>query len=110
MFTTTDDSRGIVIVIQSSRFHTGRNLRKVRTMIPDSFLDQLSGRINELLPEQLPQNIKNSLRAIIEASFSKLDLVTREEFDVQREVLLRTREKVDFLQKELAAIEENRSN
>jgi BMFP domain-containing protein YqiC len=79
-------------------------------MIPDSFLDQLSGRINELLPEQLPQNIKNSLRAIIEASFSKLDLVTREEFDVQREVLLRTREKVDFLQKELAAIEENRSN
>jgi BMFP domain-containing protein YqiC len=79
-------------------------------MIPDSFLDQLFGRINELLPEQLPQNIKNSLRAIIEASFSKLDLVTREEFDVQREVLLRTREKVDFLQKELAAIEENRSN
>ena len=79
-------------------------------MISDSFLDQLSGKINRLLPEQLPQNIKNNLRAIIEVSFNKLDLVTREEFDAQKEVLLRTREKVDLLQKELATIEENRSN
>jgi len=78
-------------------------------MIPDSFLDQLSGKINDLLPEHLPRNIKQNVRAILEASFSKFDLVTREEFDVQREVLLRTRERVDLLQKELAAIEENRS-
>ena len=79
-------------------------------MIPDSFLDQLSSKINDLLPEELPQNIKKNLRALMEASFSKLDLVTREEFDAQREVLLRTREKVDLLQKEFAEIEENRSN
>jgi BMFP domain-containing protein YqiC len=79
-------------------------------MISDSFLDQLSNKINRLLPEQLPQNIKKNLRAIIEVSFSKLDLVTREEFDAQKEVLLRTREKVDLLQKELAVLEENRSN
>ncbi|MDK1023059.1 MAG: accessory factor UbiK family protein [Gammaproteobacteria bacterium] len=77
-------------------------------MIPNSFLDQLSSKINELLPEELPQNIKKNLRALMEASFSKLDLVTREEFDAQKEVLLRTREKVDLLQKELARIEENR--
>ena len=79
-------------------------------MIPDSFLDQLSSKINDLLPEELPQNIKKNLRALMEASFSKLDLVTREEFDAQKEVLLRTREKVDLLQKEFAEIEENRSN
>lgn len=79
-------------------------------MIPDSFLDQLSSKINDLLPEQLPQNIKKNLRAIIEASFSKLNLVTREEFDAHKEVLLRTRKKVDLLQKELAEIEENRNN
>ena len=79
-------------------------------MIPDSFLDQLSSKINDLLPEELPQNIKKNLRALMEASFSKLDLVTREEFDAQKEVLLRTREKVDLLQKELAGIEENLSN
>jgi BMFP domain-containing protein YqiC len=79
-------------------------------MIPDSFLDQLSSKINDLLPEELPQNIKKNLQALMEASFSKLDLVTREEFDAQKEVLLRTRERVDLLQKELAEIEENRSN
>ena len=56
-------------------------------MIPNSFLDQLSSKINELLPEELPQNIKKNLRALMEASFSKLDLVTREEFDAQKEVL-----------------------
>ena len=77
-------------------------------MITDSFLDQLSSKINELLPQDL--NIKKNLRAIIEASFSKLDLVTREEFDAHKEVLLRTREKVDLLQKELAEIDENRNN
>jgi BMFP domain-containing protein YqiC len=76
-------------------------------MIPDSFFDQLSSKINELLPGGLPQDIKRNLRALMEASFSKLDLVTREEFDAHKEVLLRTREKVDLLQKELAAIEEN---
>lgn len=79
-------------------------------MIPNSFLDQLSSRINELLPEELPQNIKKNLDALMEASFSKLDLVTREEFDAQKEVLLRTREKVNLLQKELARIEENRKD
>lgn len=79
-------------------------------MIPNSFLDQLSSKINELFPEELPQNIKKNLHALMEASFSKLDLVTREEFDAQKEVLLRTREKVNLLQKELARIEENRKD
>jgi BMFP domain-containing protein YqiC len=79
-------------------------------MNPDSFFDQLSSKIDELFPEQLPKNLKNNLRAIIETSFSKLDLVTREEFDAQKEVLLRTREKVDLLQKQLAALEENQDN
>jgi BMFP domain-containing protein YqiC len=79
-------------------------------MIPDSFFDQLSSKISELLPGGLPQDIKKNLRALMEASFSKLDLVTREEFDAHKEVLLRTREKVDLLQKELAGIEENNNS
>jgi len=80
---------------------------RFEAMNPDSFLDQLSSKIDKLLPPELPHQIKKNLLTLIEASFRKLDLVTRDEFDAQKEVLLRTREKVDLLQKELARIEEN---
>ena len=79
-------------------------------MIPHAFLDQLSSSINKLLPEDLPQNVASNLRALIESSFAQLDLVTREEFDAQKEVLLRTREKVNHLQQQLLSFEENNSD
>ena len=46
-----------------------------------------------------------NFRAVLQTGLSKLDLVTREEFDVQRCVLLRTREKIEELERQLAALE-----
>ena len=53
--------------------------------------------------EELQQNFKS----VLQAGLGKLDLVTREEFDVQRAVLLRTREKLEALEKLVAELEAN---
>lgn len=77
-------------------------------MIDARTLDELARRLTELLPANLgsagadvADNVKDALRA----GLRKLDLVTREEFDVQRAVLLRTRELVDTLETRVAELE-----
>lgn len=70
-------------------------------MIDLNHIDDLARRLSGLVPpsmregrEELQQNFK----AVLQSGLSRLDLVTREEFEVQRAVLLRTREKLDALQ------------
>jgi len=77
-------------------------------MIDLNHLDDLARRLSALVPpgmregrEELQQNFKS----VLQSGLSKLDLVTREEFDVQRAVLLRTREKLEELQRTVAALE-----
>lgn len=53
----------------------------------------------------LQADLERNFRALLQASFDKLDLVTREEFDVQRRVLERTRERLTRLEAELARLE-----
>lgn len=76
-------------------------------MIPDELLDKLAEGINKLAPDTPPQDLQKIVRALLGSALAKLDLITREEFDAQKEVLLRTREKVDFLQQSIAKLEEN---
>ena len=68
-------------------------------------LEELSNKINDLLKNTPVANIEKNLRALLSSSFAKLDLVTREEFDVQREVLKRSREKISQLEARLAELE-----
>jgi ubiquinone biosynthesis accessory factor UbiK len=68
-------------------------------------LDEISNKIKELLSNTPAADIQKNLRALLQAQFAKLDLVTREEFDVQREVLLRAREKITQLEARLAELE-----
>ena len=77
-------------------------------MIDLSHLDDLARRLSALVPpgvregrEELQQNFK----AVLQSGLSRLDLVTREEFEVQRAVLLRTREKLEELQRTVARLE-----
>ncbi len=77
-------------------------------MIDLKALDELARRVSELVPpgmraagDELQQNVK----ATLQAGLAKLDLVTREEFEVQRAVLLRTREKLDALERTLQVLE-----
>ncbi len=68
-------------------------------------LDEISKKINELLANTPAADVQKNLRALLQANFAKLDLVTREEFDVQRSVLLRAREKIAQLEERLAELE-----
>ena len=77
-------------------------------MINLKAVDDLAQRLSALMPPGLSEareDIEKNVRAALQAGLSKLDLVTREEFDVQRAVLLRTREKLDLLERILVDLE-----
>ena len=77
-------------------------------MIDLNHIDELARRLSGLVPpglregrEELQQNFKS----VLQTGLARLDLVTREEFDVQRAVLLHTREKLDQLQRTVVELE-----
>jgi BMFP domain-containing protein YqiC len=70
-------------------------------------IDEFSAKVKELLAKSPARDIENNLRAMMTSMFARLDLVTREEFDVQTEVLARTREKLVALEAKLALLEKN---
>ena len=77
-------------------------------MISASTIDELSQRLAAIVPpgmKEVHEDLGKNFRAILQSGLGKLDLVTREEFDVQRCVLLRTREKIEELERQLAALE-----
>jgi len=70
-------------------------------------LDELSKRISSLIPgdvKHLQKDIEKNVRSLLQTSLNKMNLVTREEFDVQSAVLQRTREKLEQLEKQLAQL------
>ena len=68
-------------------------------------VDELGERLRQVLEASPAKDLERNVRAVLSSVFSRLDLVTREEFDVQREVLLRTRERMNELERKLAEIE-----
>ncbi len=77
-------------------------------MIDFNHLDDLARRLSDLVPPGLRESrdeLQASFKSVLQAGLSRLDLVTREEFDVQRAVLLRTREKLEALEKAVATLE-----
>ncbi len=74
-------------------------------MLNPNILEELSKRFSELVAASPAKDIEKNSRVIMTNMFSKLDLVTREEFDVQREVLARTREKLAALEARVAELE-----
>lgn len=71
-------------------------------------LDDLARRLTALVPAELGEareDLARNFRALLQSGLRKLDLVTREEFEVQRAVLLRTREKLDALEQRLNDLE-----
>ncbi|MBY0577748.1 MAG: accessory factor UbiK family protein, partial [Burkholderiales bacterium] len=60
---------------------------------------------SEVMASSPAKDVEKNIRAILAGIFARMDLVTREEFDVQKEVLLRTREKLGHLEERLAELE-----
>ena len=79
-------------------------------MIDIRAIDDLAQRLASLVPGNLASaqdDVASTFKATLQAGVSKLNLVTREEFDVQRLVLLRTREKIEDLEKQVVALEQS---
>lgn len=72
--------------------------------------DVIQNMIDSLPPgfKNLPEEMQKNLRGALHGAFEKLDLVTREEFDAQTAVLLRTREKLEKLEKKIVEFEKER--
>jgi len=80
------------------------------------FIDDLAKRLSAALPSgfadplakgaaTLRQDLEGNFRAVLQAGLTKLDLVTRQEFDVQSGVLKRTREKLEALEAQIAELQ-----
>jgi ubiquinone biosynthesis accessory factor UbiK len=74
-------------------------------MISVKILDQMSAAVNNVLPSQLSSDVKKNMRAALQSALERLDLVTREELEVQEAVLALTREKLQELEKKITALE-----
>ena len=77
-------------------------------MIDLAAIDDLARRLSNLVPPGMSQardDLEQNIKATLQMSLRKLELVTREEFDVQRAVLLRTREKMDALERTVEQLE-----
>lgn len=75
-------------------------------MIDPKNIEQVLNSLRQALPGGLAQDVEKNLRAALTAALARLDLVTREEFEVQSQVLARTRAKLEALEKQLAELEQ----
>ena len=76
-------------------------------MIDLAQLDELARRLSSLVPPGLRESreeLQQNFKSVLQAGLGKLDLVTREEFDVQRAVLARTRDKLEALERQLTEL------
>lgn len=77
-------------------------------MIDPKKIEQIATQLQSALPKgvrEIGADIDKKMRAILQSQLGKLDLVNREEFDVQTQVLLRTREKLSQMEKRLTELE-----
>lgn len=78
-------------------------------MLSPKKIEELARQITNSMPagvRQFADDIEKQVKQVLQAQFAKLDLVTREEFDVQNQVLLKTRTKLDALEKRLHELEQ----
>ena len=77
-------------------------------MITNQTINEITQKISALLPDSIKlvqDDIEKNIRAVIESSFSKMNLVSREEFDVQSALLARSLEKLQQLEEQIAELE-----
>ncbi|ABN84316.1 accessory factor UbiK family protein [Burkholderia pseudomallei] len=73
---------------------------------PSDVFNELQARIGDLLKNSPAKDVERNVKAMLTQGFSKLDLVTREEFDTQAQVLARTRARLEELEKRVAELEQ----
>ncbi|MBI0416019.1 MAG: accessory factor UbiK family protein [Nitrosospira sp.] len=79
-------------------------------MLNQKILDEVTSKINDLMAQSPVKDVEKNIRAILAGIFTKLDLVTRDEFEVQREILKYAREKLTALEEKMAILEGGATN
>lgn len=74
-------------------------------MQPKTLIEDIQARVAEAVATSPMRDVEKNVRALLTAGLTRLDVVTREEFDVQAKVLARTREKLAALEKRVAELE-----
>ena len=77
-------------------------------MIDPKKIEQIARQVHESMPQgirEFGEDVEKKIRLILQSQLTRLDLVNREEFDVQTQVLLRTREKLALLEQRVGALE-----
>lgn len=77
-------------------------------MIDPKKIEQIARQVHESMPKgirEFGEDAEKKIRQVLQAQFSRMDLVNREEFDVQTQVLLRTREKLVAMEQRLTELE-----
>jgi BMFP domain-containing protein YqiC len=74
-------------------------------MVNPKTFEELAARIGQAIENSPAKDIEKNVKAMLASGFARLDLVPRAEFDVQAQVLLKTREKLEALEKRVAELE-----
>ncbi|MFM8233238.1 MAG: accessory factor UbiK family protein [Candidatus Methylopumilus sp.] len=74
-------------------------------MLNNEKINEISNKIRKIVKDSPLPDIEKNIDALLKSMFTKMELVTREEFDIQTEVLKRTRQKLEELEKKLSEIE-----
>ena len=88
-----------------------QNFKEI-TMLDPKKLEEIAKNISNAIPpgvKSMADEAEGKIKQVLQAQLTKLDFVSREEFDVQSQVLIRTREKLEALEIRLAALEEAES-
>lgn len=75
-------------------------------MLNSKLFEEISNKINQIVSESPAADVEQNLRALLQGMFTKLELVSREEFDVQSQVLLRARDQLAALERRITELEQ----
>lgn len=81
-------------------------------MIDPKKIEQIARQVHESMPKgirDLGDDVEKKVRQILQSQLTRLDMVSREEFDIQTQVLLRTREKLALIEQRLTQLESQQS-
>jgi len=71
----------------------------------NNFFNDLQSKVNQVIENSPAKDIEKNVKAMMTQGFARLDLVTREEFDIQRQMLEKTRNKLELVEQRLAELE-----
>lgn len=74
-------------------------------MLNKNIVDEINAKVSEILQNSPAKDIEKNIKVLLSGAFTRLDLVTRDEFDVQQQVLHRTREKLMILEGKVSELE-----